>query len=223
MYIVGPILPTQYPLQSRSTVRVIMDLLEVANKRAVPGILIFNQSKEPIFINPVALGILSSTKAEDGGNSPSGASGNGFGVSIPREISNLYDSLKKNFLSLTGHPGKQVVPQISIFSSLESTYCCRGFSLEGDEKKSLDTFHIMMLIEKISKQRQIDLEKIKQRFHLTPRQLEIVKHVFSGATNKQIADLLCVSEDTIKGHLKHVMRRLKVNSRTEILSLILQL
>jgi DNA-binding NarL/FixJ family response regulator len=102
-------------------------------------------------------------------------------------------------------------------------YCCRGFPLNGDDAQAGQAFHIMMLIEKVSQHRQIDLEKLRSRFQLTNRQMEIVKHLFSGLTNKRIADALCVSEDTIKGHLKHIMRRLKVNSRTEILSIILQL
>ncbi len=144
-----------------------MNLLEVANKRAVPGILIFNNSEEPVFINPVALGIL----AQANGSSVTGAARNpakkkplkapDFGVALPQEISNLYDSLKKNFLAGSFDFGSGSQPQISIFSTIESTYCCRGFSLQGNEQ----SFHIMMLIEKISKNRQVNMENLKKRCH----------------------------------------------------------
>ena len=196
-----------------------MDLLEVANRRSVPGILIFNENQEPIFFNPVALGILSKIN----GSNASAATNKVIGITIPKEITNLYDSLKKSFLAALDNPHMQVMPQIALFSTQDATYCCRGFTLDGDERSVKKTFHIMMLIEKVSQHRQIDLEKLKRRFELTTRQMEIVRHLFSGFTNRQIADTLCVSEDTIKGHLKHIMRRLQVNSRTEILSMILQL
>jgi DNA-binding CsgD family transcriptional regulator len=195
-----------------------MDLLEVANRRSVPGILIFNHRQEPIFFNPVALGIFSKLNGTH-----SDSNHLMMGVTIPKEIFNLYENLKKSYLACRDDHQTQVGPQISLFSTQDAMYCCRGFPLNGDTTHSDQAFHIMMLIEKVSQHRQIDLEKLRNRFQLTNRQMEIIKHLFSGLTNKRIADALCVSEDTIKGHLKHIMRRLKVNSRTEILSIILQL
>ena len=209
-----------------------MDLLEVANKRSVPGILIFNHHQEPVFFNPVALGIFSKFSG-----AYSDATIQTMGMTIPGEIINLYDSLKKSYLASIENPYVQIPPQTSLFSTQDAFYCCRGFSLNGDadpvngdpyrgngnSSHSENAFHIMMLIEKVSQHRQIDLDKLKTRFQLTGRQMEIVKLLFSGSSNKRIAENLCVSEDTIKGHLKHIMRRLQVNSRTEILSMILQL
>jgi len=202
-----------------------MDLLEVANKRSVPGILIFNHRQEPIFFNPVALGIFSKINgvhSDSNGTHPDPCELL-TGVTIPKEILNLYDNLKKSYLASLDDHQTQVAPQTSLFSTQDAIYCCRGFPLNADDAHSSQAFHIMMLIEKVSQHRQIDLEKLRNRFQLTNRQMEIVKHLFSGLTNKRIADALCVSEDTIKGHLKHIMRRLHVNSRTEILSIILQL
>lgn len=199
-----------------------MDLLEVANRRAVPGILIFNHIKEPIFFNPVALGVLTKLNGH-GGNGHSASHAKGTAVTIPQEIATLYDNIKKSYLSSLETNRAPVAPQVALFNILDSTYCCRGFSLDGDTQMPESRFHVMIMIEKISQHRQIDLEKLRKRFLLTTRQMEIIRHLFSGLTNRQIADKLCVSEDTIKGHLKHVMRRLRVNTRTEILSLILQL
>lgn len=199
-----------------------MDLLEVANRRAVPGILIFNHTKEAIFFNPVALGIFSKLSGQTV-NGHSTSLVKNAGVTIPQEISTLYENIKKSYLSSLEHNRTPVAPQVALFSIQDATYCCRGFSLDGDDQMPETRFHVMIMIEKISHHRQIDLEKLRKRFLLTTRQMEIIRHLFSGLTNRQIADKLCVSEDTIKGHLKHVMRRLRVNTRTEILSLILQL
>jgi DNA-binding NarL/FixJ family response regulator len=50
---------------------------------------------------------------------------------------------------------------------------------------------------------------------LTPRQLEVLRAVCSGAPNKQIARTLGLSEGTVKLHTAAVLQALKVNNRTE--------
>lgn len=50
---------------------------------------------------------------------------------------------------------------------------------------------------------------------LTTRQLELLRRVAMGHTNRQIARDLGVSEGTVRKHLENVYRRLDVQSRTE--------
>ena len=52
--------------------------------------------------------------------------------------------------------------------------------------------------------------------HLSDRELEVIKLVANGLSNKQIAHELFVSESTIKFHLQNACRKLDVHSRTEI-------
>ena len=51
---------------------------------------------------------------------------------------------------------------------------------------------------------------------LTERQMKVVEAVSRGFANKQIAYKLKMSENTVKVHLRHIMRKLKVRNRTEI-------
>jgi len=51
--------------------------------------------------------------------------------------------------------------------------------------------------------------------NLTPRELEILLHVASGASNGRIARALWVTEQTVKFHLSNVFRKLGVANRTE--------
>lgn len=51
---------------------------------------------------------------------------------------------------------------------------------------------------------------------LTERELEIVKLVTTGATNKELASKLFVSENTIKAHLKNINIKLEASTRTEV-------
>jgi DNA-binding NarL/FixJ family response regulator len=48
---------------------------------------------------------------------------------------------------------------------------------------------------------------------VTRREIEIIKLVARGCTNKQIAEELFVSEETVKKHMKNIFCRLKVSNR----------
>lgn len=51
---------------------------------------------------------------------------------------------------------------------------------------------------------------------LTPREREIVKLIVGGATNKQVASALEISERTVKGHLSNVFQKLGVTDRLKL-------
>ena len=54
---------------------------------------------------------------------------------------------------------------------------------------------------------------------LTTRELEVLRHVISGALNKQIAAKLGLSEKTIKAHRGSFMKKLSVRSVAELVRL----
>ncbi len=195
-----------------------MDLIEVAKKRSVPGVLILDHQKKAVFFNPVALRILSKS---NGAKHP--PSKRAVDITLPVEISNLHENLKNSFHPSLNEPVSQMPSQSTLFFDQNETFCCRGFFINYQKAPSKESFHIMILIEKISQYRKVNLEKIKENFYLTNRQVEILDRLARGASNKEIADNLCVSEDTVKGHLKHIMNQLRVHSRTGILSMVFQL
>ena len=52
-------------------------------------------------------------------------------------------------------------------------------------------------------------------FKLTTRELEILKHIATGKSLKDIADALFISYDTIRTHSKHIYKKLEVASKSE--------
>jgi DNA-binding CsgD family transcriptional regulator len=50
---------------------------------------------------------------------------------------------------------------------------------------------------------------------LTPRQREVLSWIASGYSNKRVAGFLNIAEGTVKAHIKHVMRKIKVGNRTQ--------
>lgn len=56
----------------------------------------------------------------------------------------------------------------------------------------------------------------KQQEHLTDRELEVIRLVAHGQSNKQIAHSLFLSESTVKFHLQNASRKMGVHRRAEI-------
>jgi DNA-binding NarL/FixJ family response regulator len=50
---------------------------------------------------------------------------------------------------------------------------------------------------------------------LTDREMEVMRLVTKGLSNKDIADGLCLSVRTVQGHLANIFNKLRVSSRTE--------
>jgi DNA-binding NarL/FixJ family response regulator len=57
---------------------------------------------------------------------------------------------------------------------------------------------------------------------LTPRELEVIRLLAKGFANKEIADMLTLSEHTVKGYLKNILSKLKVADRTEAVTTAIQ-
>ena len=51
---------------------------------------------------------------------------------------------------------------------------------------------------------------------LTSREMEIVSAIRSGSSNREIAQKLSISEETVKRHLSHIFAKLGVSSRLEL-------
>ena len=57
---------------------------------------------------------------------------------------------------------------------------------------------------------------------LSPREVEVLQWVSKGASNKEIARHLHLSEATVKSHLLHIFTKLGVNDRTQAVTLAVQ-
>lgn len=58
------------------------------------------------------------------------------------------------------------------------------------------------------------LAKSEHSSHLTARELEILKLIAEGRANKQIGEMLTLSENTVKNHVKSILAKLNAKDRT---------
>ena len=54
---------------------------------------------------------------------------------------------------------------------------------------------------------------------LTARERDVLQHVAGGNRNKDIAERLFISEETVKVHIKHIMEKLGARDRTEAVAI----
>jgi len=57
---------------------------------------------------------------------------------------------------------------------------------------------------------------------LTEREIEVLREVAAGNANKMVAQLLHVSEETIKAHMKSILSKLGANDRTHAVTIALK-
>ena len=57
---------------------------------------------------------------------------------------------------------------------------------------------------------------------LTTREIEILEHVAQGASNKEIARQLWISDTTVKSHVLHIFNKLEVTDRTAAVTVALR-
>ncbi|HEY8150430.1 MAG TPA: response regulator transcription factor [Vicinamibacteria bacterium] len=57
---------------------------------------------------------------------------------------------------------------------------------------------------------------------LTAREVEVLRQVAGGNRNRDIAERLFISEETVKVHVKHIMDKLGANDRTEAVSIAIR-
>ncbi|MCU0749463.1 MAG: response regulator transcription factor [Akkermansiaceae bacterium] len=60
------------------------------------------------------------------------------------------------------------------------------------------------------------------REELSPREVQVLRELARGGSNKEIAAVLNITEHTVKAHLKNILAKLPARDRTEAVTLALQ-
>jgi len=77
------------------------------------------------------------------------------------------------------------------------------------------TLHPRVASRLILEMHGVPQEKVNPFTELTERELEVLKLIASGMTNSKIAEMLVISQNTVKGHVSNVLSKLHLADRTE--------
>jgi DNA-binding NarL/FixJ family response regulator len=58
--------------------------------------------------------------------------------------------------------------------------------------------------------------------NLTAREIEVLRNVAAGRSNKRIGDSLGISEETVKGHMRNILSKLEANDRTHAVTIAIK-
>ncbi len=91
----------------------------------------------------------------------------------------------------------------------------RGFGLP--DRGGVQHARLVVTMEELGRRQQLNTHQAKEKFQLTNREQAVVEHLAKGWTNKEIANALEITEQTVKEHIKHIMRKTNATTRTGIL------
>ncbi|MDX1942258.1 MAG: response regulator transcription factor [Saprospiraceae bacterium] len=135
--------------------------------------------------------------------------GNMDGLEIANIINEQYHV---PFIFLTSYSHKSIIEQAKV--SRPMGYILKPFN----EKDLYSSIEIALYnFSQGARPRHFNLDIINQRIYnpLTEKEFEVLKAVYEGCTNKQMAEKYFVSINTIKTHLQNLYDKLGVRSRSE--------
>ena len=104
---------------------------------------------------------------------------------------------------------------VTEFRSGRRHYACRAFSLNDRRPKSGDAPVVALLFER-REPLGFYASRVAFHFRLTQREQETLKYVMQGLTNKEIANQMGISPNTVKNFLKLIMTKMGVPTRSAI-------
>lgn len=64
------------------------------------------------------------------------------------------------------------------------------------------------------------ITEVCNQYKLTQREKELIELIYSGKTNKEIAEMLFLAESTVKTHVYNIFRKMEVKNRIEVICII---
>lgn len=184
-------------------------LLDLIRKRQSPGILIIDRNGQLRYSNQEVLVLLPNLLETDREGNPQ--------ANIPAEILRIFTVAKGTTAADENDLPQDITTDCSLMvGGKEQVFSLRAFTVGGIGSNREDGY-IMVLIERVVEKHTYNFEKVQNDHHLSAREMDVIKSLAQGLSNKEIAEKLYISEHTVKDHLKNIMAKMQVSSRNEIL------
>lgn len=127
---------------------------------------------------------------------------------LPVEILELHSAALSDYQSAEGE--HQELERL--FTDIDPAITVRAVRVQLSD----DYMEVLIVLREL---RAIDriVEYAAKNFGLTLKEQRIARDLFNGWTNKEIANNLHVTEQTIKEHLKHIMKKTGASTRTGLI------
>ena len=183
----------------------------LADQRAGPGIVVLSASMQLLHTNRQASELAKKINAVEHGGTPAKSA---HGV-LPAALTELCAEILKALHVRTEAKDWEQFEIKRVAGDPDRPILLRGFGLP--DRGGVQHARLVVTMEELGRKQNLNTEHARERFQLTNREQAVVENLAKGWTNKEIANALAITEQTVKEHLKHIMRKTNTTTRTGIL------
>jgi DNA-binding CsgD family transcriptional regulator len=185
----------------------------IAEKRAGPGILLLSSSMQMLYRDRRTWELCAEINKIQSGTAANGV--------LPPAVAEVAAEIMKTLQVRTEAKDWEHFRVKRIIGDQKRSVLLRGVGLP--DRGGIQHSRILITMEEVGRRQEAVTEQAKELFHLTDREVAVVQNLLKGWTNKEIANELGVTEQTVKEHIKHIMEKTKTATRTGILVQVLRL
>jgi DNA-binding CsgD family transcriptional regulator len=175
--------------------------VEVSTLKSAAGLLLLDSSLSPIWFNREAVQILGYPENAE---------------SLTNSELLLRETIRSRLLT-TSPAGESVF--VKELQSGSRHYSCRAFPIDSYAEQLCQPATAVLLER--ARLGPVPLSEVCQQFRLTEREQEVLVHLLQGIRNKEIADRMNISSNTVRAFLRLIMIKTGVSSRSAIVGKIL--
>lgn len=183
----------------------------LADQRAGAGIVVLSSSMQLLHMNRQAAELSKLINMAENGGAPAKSA---QGV-LPSALTELCTEVMKALQVRTEAKDWEQFEVKRIAGNPNQPVLLRGFGLP--DRGGIQYARLVVTLEELGRRQQLNTDQAKERFQLTNREQSVVENLAKGWTNKEIANALKITEQTVKEHIKHIMRKTNSTTRTGVL------
>ena len=183
----------------------------LADQRAGAGIVVLSSSMQLLHMNRQAAELSKLINMAENGGAPAKSA---QGV-LPSALTELCAEVMKALQVRTEAKDWEQFEVKRIAGNPNQPVLLRGFGLP--DRGGIQYARLVVTLEELGRRQQLNTDQAKERFQLTNREQSVVENLAKGWTNKEIANALKITEQTVKEHIKHIMRKTNSTTRTGVL------
>jgi DNA-binding CsgD family transcriptional regulator len=187
----------------------------LAERRTGPGIVVLSVAMQLLYMNQAAheLSRRIQAAAPRPGRSPAAQ-----GV-LPETLTALCQDIIAALTVKTEAKDWEQSPIARVAGSADRPILLKGFGLP--DAGGLERARIVVTLEPLGRRAASWRDRAQVHYRLTGRETAVLEQLVKGFTNKEIAHVLGITEQTVKEHVKHIMRKTGTTTRTGVLAKVL--
>lgn len=183
----------------------------IAEQRSGPGIILLTSSFQTLYVDRRAWELCTEINRWQNGKTVNGV--------LPTVVTELCSEVLRTFQERTHVKDWEQFQIRRITGDPMRPVLLRGLALP--DRGEIQQPRILIILEDIGRRQKGTPHQMKELFHLTAREQDVVQYLARGWTNKEIASALGISEQTVKEHIKRIMQKTNTSTRTGVLGQVL--